>query len=106
MKPTVYYRAAEYIAEGNPQRSCFAIRAILRNFYSPLYVLELYKTWYAPNQSYINFDFGEVSEENQLARSLALLFMDQIEKDALKAEKLIKKPKVPRLSSDKLSNKR
>lgn len=82
MSKSVWYRAAEMVVKTNSFACCGCIlratdvkyrkKNIKLNFY------EFFKPW---NLSENTLWWGEITEENKLPRSLALLLMHELEKD-------------------------
>lgn len=82
MTPTIYKRAARRIAEGKSSCVCYAIGDLtLINYYSHTIP---FHTIFLPEKHEESFYFGSIHyEENQLARSLALLFCYHMAKDGV-----------------------
>ena len=80
---SIYRKAAKLIASGDCDFACVAI-AYLSESKDPYSPEELsFAKYFKPKDTYFNLPwFGDWNdEENQLARSLALLFMAEIEKE-------------------------
>lgn len=83
-----YYKAAKFIANGKEEFSCVAILRYSPSLFKPL---QQYTKLFQPTYTeYVEFNSGGYgwfgtynNPENQLARSLALLFMHEMEKECI-----------------------
>lgn len=83
----VYKKAAIKLFDGYTDYACHAIDNAC-NYMPDNIFLDKFENYFKPRQN-LNLDddidnqgwYGSPNDENQLARSLALLFMEQIEKD-------------------------
>lgn len=89
LDPKIYRRAAEilaprfFIVNGDPNYACDAIWQMdYKNRHANK---ALFADYFCPPESHITtIWYGSVEAENQLARQLALLFMEQIAMDLMK----------------------
>lgn len=75
----IYKKAAQLVADGKLPYACWAITDVTMSSYGP-YSIKFAQ--YFRQEGYGAYWFGNKEEpENQLARSLALLFMAEMEDD-------------------------
>ncbi len=79
-KSTMYKRAAKNIANDKAQVCCCAINTSMLR-YNPLLRQDFVQLFKPPGAYELACWYGSITPDNQMARSLALLFMAEIAKE-------------------------